>query len=110
MSATTRALFLQDIFGLIIEELYPGPQIPSHRYSQVLMKPLHSDRRKCQATLARLAQACRTFRDPALKVLWRYVDNVFYLLDVNPSCYHIAETDYRFNVSIPFLHVFQYCG
>ena len=42
-------------------------------------------RRESQKTLARAAQVCRAFSEPALDVLWRNVDNIVHLLSLLPA-------------------------
>ena len=87
MSAMTRALFLQDILELILEELSPGPQIRAPTYDQTssLLAFLRSDRHRRQSTLLHLALVCRALSDLALRVLWRYVDDIVHLLKVSDN-------------------------
>ena len=108
MSAASRALFLRDILELILEELSPGPRIPRRLHSEVLLGLLGIERRRRQNALASLARVCRAVSDPALSVLWRYIDDVFHLLNVNRAYYHISyPSGYRYRVSPTLLHSLQ---
>ena len=105
MSAASRALFLQDILELILEELSPGPHISRSAHSQVLLELLAIERRRRRIALASLARVCRAISDPALSVLWRYIDDVFHLLKVNPTYYTTCRhRTYQYGVSHTLLH------
>ena len=105
MSAASRALFLRDILELILEELSPGPRIPRRLHSEVLLGLLGIERRRRQNALASLARVCRAVSDPALSVLWRYIDDVFHLLNVNPTSWHTSHPlGYNYMVGPTLLH------
>ena len=107
MSAARRALFLQDVLQLILEELCPGPhvQIPDASHDKVRLGLLSNERRRRQNALASLAQVCRAVSDSALSVLWRYIDDVFHLLKVNPTYYTTCRhRTYQYGVSHTLLH------
>ena len=106
MYAARTALFIQEILELILEELSPGPWIPNPRQCQgrVFLELLRSERHKRQAALACFARVCRALSDPVLEVLWRYVDDVSYLLCGVQSCYRIEGFQWRVSfVVVPLL-------
>ena len=51
--------------------------------------PWKHERRRNQKTLARsrVARVCRALSGIALDILWRYIRDIFHLIDVVPSCY-----------------------
>lgn len=66
--------------------------------------PPDSTGREGQRTLARLARVCKTFRDPALIVLWYALDNLDPLLAMVPN----GLTNHSFSVSLS--NILQTCS
>ena len=64
---------------------YRTPDNARVGYSWSCFVPSH----KRQAALACFARVCRALSDPVLEVLWRYIDDVSYLLCGVQSCYRI---------------------
>ena len=95
-SAVDRAWASYDIAAAILENLAPGPplQPPSiYRYDEWAWE---DQRRRNRHALAEMACVSRALSGLALDVLWRYIDNIFCLMNVIPSWYSCESmADFR---------------
>ena len=90
-SATDRAWASYDIAATILETLAPDPPLQSpsiYPYDRWTWK---NHIRRNRNALASMARVCRALSGVALDVLWRYIDNIFHLVGVVPSCYTIES-------------------
>ena len=86
-SATDRAWASYDIAAEILETLAPGPPLQSPSIYPYDHWAWEDHRRRNRNALASMARVCRALSGVALDVLWRYIDDIFHLVDVVPSCY-----------------------
>ena len=103
---TDRAWASYDIVATILETMAPGPLLepPSiYPYDECAWED-HS--RLNRNALARMARVSRALSGLALDVLWRYIDDIFHLVDVVPSCYTIES---NWNVRRPYEEIVSSC-
>ena len=84
-TAVERAWASYTIAIAILETLAPGS--PLYSIYPCEYRTWMDHRCRNRNALARMARVSRTLSGVALDVLWRYVDNIFHLIDVVPSCY-----------------------
>ena len=84
-----------DILDMVLRCLSPGYIAEAEADYRGMQR-----RRTAQTTLACLARTCRTFKNPALDLLWRSVDDIVHLLSVLP-CFGPLAANTKEYVSIP---------
>ena len=87
ISAVDRVWSSYDIAAEILETLAPGPPLQSPSIYPYDHWTWENNTRRNRNALASMARVCRALSGVALDVLWRYIDDIFHLVDVVPSCY-----------------------
>ncbi|TFK87394.1 hypothetical protein K466DRAFT_663044 [Polyporus arcularius HHB13444] len=108
--AVIQALENSDIMNVVIRCLTPDPLVEAEADRRAWLR-----RRIAQKTLARTARTCRAFKNPALDMLWRSVDDIVHLLSIFPSFVPTAKNrnDHTFRRSITkdeWLHFEEYAS